>query len=46
MTGVQTCALPILEPEIDLAFTGGAGALALIRVYSSSAREPGAFGPG
>ncbi|MCZ0858803.1 DUF6531 domain-containing protein [Actinomyces israelii] len=43
---VNTLTGSFVEPEIDLAFTGGAGALALIRVYSSSAREPGAFGPG
>ena len=43
---VNTLTGSFVEPEIDLAFTGGSGALALIRVYNSSAREPGAFGPG
>ena len=43
---VNTLTGNFMEPEIDLAFAGGCGALALIRVYNSSSEEAGAFGPG
>ncbi len=35
-----------VEPETDLAFSGGCGTLALTRMYNSFHRHPGAFGPG
>ncbi|VXB81193.1 DUF6531 domain-containing protein [Nocardioides sp. AX2bis] len=35
-----------VEPETDLAFSGGCGALVLTRMYNSFHRAAGAFGPG
>jgi len=35
-----------VEPETDLAFTGGCATLELTRMYNSFNRESGAFGPG
>ena len=43
---VNTATGNFIEPEVDLAFTGGCASLALIRVYNATSREPGGFGPG
>ena len=43
---VNTATGNVLEPECDLAFTGGTATLALTRMYNSLNPDVGGFGPG